>query len=192
MASYQLPSPSTPTRSRHGPSEAALASSPGRHAPSPLRHATSASANVSLDRGTAFALPTRVGTVSSPTHSSHRRGLSEVPLASSHSSHHRRGLSEVPSSPKAKDFWTAKEAAPTPSTPESFRAALRPLQQAPGVSPVSSHSRSQSYDSKMVLTDGPTSPPTSKSVRPHSRPAPAPALVRAHQSWHPCQRSWAC
>lgn len=102
--------------------------------------------------------------------------------------HHKRGLSEATGSPKARGFWEAKEANVAPATPEQFRTALRPLQQAPGTSPAQSsphslshsqsHSRSKSlHDSRMdpfttntPSTDSvsplPTSPPLKS--RPHS------------------------
>ncbi|KAH0182644.1 putative ras GTPase activating protein, partial [Aureobasidium melanogenum] len=102
--------------------------------------------------------------------------------------HHKRGLSEATGSPKAKGFWEAKEANAAPVTPEQFRTALRPLQQAPGTSPAQSsphslshthsHSRSKSlHDSRMdpfinstpiseSASPMPTSPPLKS--RPHS------------------------
>ena len=122
----------------------------------------STSGSSAYANGSNFTLPSRTGTLNS-SNSSQAGALG-----------HKRGLSEVPASPKAKDFWTAKEAGTgsTPTTPENFRAALRPLQQAPGISPIGSHShhsRSQSHDTKMVLADRPLSPtPTPKSARPHS------------------------
>ncbi|KAG9622249.1 putative ras GTPase activating protein, partial [Aureobasidium melanogenum] len=95
---------------------------------------------------------------------------------------------EATGSPKAKGFWEAKEANVAPVTPEQFRTALRPLQQAPGTSPAQSsphslshtqsHSRSKSlHDSRMdpfinstpnseSASPMPTSPPLKS--RPHS------------------------
>ncbi|THY36173.1 putative ras GTPase activating protein [Aureobasidium pullulans] len=89
--------------------------------------------------------------------------------------HHKRGLSEATGSPKAKGFWEAKEANVAPVTPEQFRTALRPLQQAPGTSPAQpsphslshtqSHSRSKSlHDSRMDPFHNST--PTSESASP--------------------------
>jgi Ras GTPase-activating-like protein IQGAP2/3 len=88
---------------------------------------------------------------------------------------HKRGLSEATASPKARGFWEAKEANVAPVTPEQFRTALRPLQQAPGTSPekpsphslthTQSHSRSKSlHDSRMDPFNNTT--PTSESASP--------------------------
>ncbi|KAH0403360.1 putative ras GTPase activating protein, partial [Aureobasidium melanogenum] len=101
--------------------------------------------------------------------------------------HHKRGLSEATGSPKAKGFWEAKEANVAPVTPEQFRTALRPLQQAPGTSPAQSsphslshtqsHSRSKSlHDSRMDPFINST--PTSESVSP--MPTSPPLKSRPH------------
>ncbi|GAB7350816.1 hypothetical protein MBLNU459_g1352t1 [Dothideomycetes sp. NU459] len=135
--------------------------SPVQH-PSPLRHAASVSMSNSpaYNNGPALTAPGRTSTLSSnPSLGRQYSGLG-----------HKRGLSEATSptksSPKAKDFWTTKEANSPPVTPENFRSALRSLPQAPGGSPVASHNRAQSHDSKMVFEDGPTSPQLKS--RPHS------------------------
>ncbi|KAG9623673.1 putative ras GTPase activating protein, partial [Aureobasidium melanogenum] len=101
--------------------------------------------------------------------------------------HHKRGLSEATGSPKAKGFWEAKEANVAPVTPEQFRTALRPLQQAPGTSPAQSsphslshthsHSRSKSlHDSRMDPFINST--PTSESASP--MPTSPPLKSRPH------------
>lgn len=101
--------------------------------------------------------------------------------------HHKRGLSEATGSPKAKGFWEAKEANAAPVTPEQFRTALRPLQQAPGTSPAQSsphslshthsHSRSKSlHDSRMDPFINST--PTSESASP--MPTSPPLKSRPH------------
>ncbi|THW43234.1 putative ras GTPase activating protein [Aureobasidium pullulans] len=101
--------------------------------------------------------------------------------------HHKRGLSEATGSPKAKGFWEAKEANVAPVTPEQFRTALRPLQQAPGTLPAQpsphslshtqSHSRSKSlHDSRMDPFHNST--PTSESASP--MPTSPPLKSRPH------------
>ncbi|KAG9661007.1 putative ras GTPase activating protein, partial [Aureobasidium melanogenum] len=94
---------------------------------------------------------------------------------------------EATGSPKAKGFWEAKEANVAPVTPEQFRTALRPLQQAPGTSPAQSsphslshthsHSRSKSlHDSRMDPFINST--PTSESASP--MPTSPPLKSRPH------------
>lgn len=154
MSSYTYPHPSRSGLGSHGQSPV--------QKPSPLRHAASIapSSSSTYSNPPGLTAPSRTNTLSSNASLSREySGLG-----------HKRGLSEAASpikpSPRAKDFWTTKEANSPPVTPENFRSALRPLPQAPGGSPVASHNRSQSYDSKMIFEDGSTSPQPKS--RPHS------------------------